>query len=271
MGLSLYTGDGANDITGDIAGVVCIVLAVPFALVAVLGLRLWWGFRRAPKEPQRVLTIFTDGALPNAPRAMGVFGTIVSPPRLQGPLTWRRCVAWHLDLWRHDSEGDSQRWTKVWCGDHVQDLEIAYDVRFEHNGRQPLPTNQQFPAQPGTVEIRGDVISLRQSPLPRDIQEVALDPAALQRLVDWGLPEALRSEIAAEPYQYRLDEGCLDIGADVQCHQSGPNTRFMLARWNKEELSGGGIGCVVLVALFFCLLMLVIADGFINGFPPPVD
>lgn len=142
----------------------------------------------------------------------------------------------------------------MWSGDQVQDLEIGYDLRFEDNGRQPLPKNPEFPRQPGTVEIPGDWITLSESPLARGVEWVALDAATLPRLVDWGVPQDLRGHVAAELH--------LPIRA---------RHPVQMVELNMEELRANMAGCLVAMLLVGSLLALALEDGFINGFPRMVD
>jgi hypothetical protein len=250
---------------GDIIGAVCIGVGMVLAVSALVAWREQQALREAAKTPRRMLSVVTDGPGEGARRAVGVSGTVVSPAGLRGPLTDEPCVAWHLGLWRDDSAPDSPGWSDVWSTDRVQDLEIAYDLRFTHDGRRPPPDPPQLVPHPGTVAIPGARTGFAHNPLTAGT-DAEVDAALLPLLEASGVPEELRQD--SRVHRYRLREERLATGALVQCFQSAPEARFELVEVNLEALRGQMAGCLVRMLLAGSLVALAVGVVLIAGGSP---
>jgi hypothetical protein len=210
----------------------CIGAGVAVAVAALLAERT----RRAAHELAAATGTATGTAAPahyrhsGARTAIGVSGTILSPPTLRAPLTERPCVLWDLALFR---ERD-----RVWAAGRIQDLEIGYDVRRQRDEARP-PDRPAFVPGPGTVKIDAHRIVIESLTVPpsKDVEVVEVRPSAetLPLLRDLGAPKALLEGIESEPDRYRLVVASMGHGAFVRCVQEHPDADVLLFPGSVDE------------------------------------
>ena len=245
----------------DEVGVVCVGLGVVLGVVALLCVdEAWRERRRPPSSPQRLYYQLTHVREAASGLTRSVAGTIVSPPKLWGPLTQRPCVAWAMALSEHDQQADGDLWRTVWRRDEVQDLEIAYDLVLTHDARQGTPEPSGVVARPGTVEIAGDLIGVAPRAVSTWAQEIAPDAWSPALLADLGIAEDLRRRLTADPHGYRLVELCFPTGTLVRCSQDGYSTRFSLDL--DDQVPTDRTGCLGFAGIFLALSLCAFIVGF---------
>lgn len=252
----------------DVAGAVSIVIGVLLALAAVyVEVRLRRPFRNLAARPMRWLYACTSVPFYGGRTAIGVSGTVVSAPVLHAPVTQQPCVAWKVSLLRDDSDDHIDAWTGVWGTQRVQDLEIAYDLRWDYDGHMPPPDRPEFVPSPGTVAIDGGRIEVGSTSSFGSVgpRSVEVDEATRPLLADAGVPEDLRQQVAGDSRRYRLVEGALSAGAFVRCFQEDPDARFTLLAGSTEEQSASMGSCAVAMLVATALLALLVGLALLGG------
>lgn len=251
----------------SIIGWVLIGLGVVLGVGAVWAARLKRPLRRAAANPLGYLHTATNIQVVDFRPGIGVSGRVITAPTLRAPLTERPCLAWVVSVLREDRGAeDYPEWNAVWWRQRVQDIEVAYDLRWDVDGREPLPERPAFVPRPGTVWLEGDRIDIKT--FDGTTAELAVDQVGLPPLVELGVPPELRHEIAADVRRYRLSEGCLNPGAFVRCAQEDADARFMLLTGSYEQQGADLMGCLLWGFVVGALLALLVGLLLIFGEPP---